>query len=90
MVLDHYLRMHPARKVVFIAPTQLLVLQQIEYIQRHSRTSPLRVAKLIGRDMDSWDEQRYDPFPPPQLRSLSSGKGSVHDLFVGVTVWIRV
>ena len=64
LVLDFFLDSLPGKKVVFVAPTQLLVLQQVEYIQRNSRRSP-SVAVLIGRDMDSWDATRCGK---PQLQ----------------------
>jgi hypothetical protein len=64
LVLDFYLGSLPDRKVVFVAPTQLLCLQQEEYIKRHTRLSPPpSVAVLIGRDMDSWDATRCGKNP---------------------------
>ena len=61
-LIDHFLQLHPKKKVAFFVPTRPLVEQQAEYIAKHCRVSgstPV-VQRLVGQDQAGWRQSDWD------------------------------
>lgn len=60
LAIDHFRRTQPAKKIMFIVPTTVLVPQQANYIRDHAETScATKVVELSGRQMESWTAEQW-------------------------------
>ena len=74
LVIDHFIREHPAKKCLFLVPTRALVSQQSAYLRAHcARTAAnaVRVSELCGDEPDAFNRDKW-------LRTLADS-----DILVG-------
>ena len=59
-IIDYFLTIHEAKKVIFVVPTRALVEQQANYITTHSNIRSCAVVQLSGMEVADWDKPTWD------------------------------